>query len=245
MNLLYFTVLFSSTINCSILNLNLESFENINLAKQCEKHVAHDYLKVYERYFSTIRTEPITFLEIGFFQGESAQLWEQYFPHADLYFIDINPICFEYFKRRNLSKRSHLYLVNQESKKDLKDFIKKVDGEFDVIIDDGGHTVNQQKTSFEILFPALKSGGVYIIEDLHTSYWKRFGGAGEPGNPKAAISSTTEFLKNLVDDINYGAAYTGYANRAYSKNILKQFTYYQKHIESIHFYGSLCCIFKR
>jgi hypothetical protein len=67
---------------------------------------------------------------------------------------------------------------------------------FDIILDDGGHMPNQQMRSFEGLFPLLHPNGVYIVEDIQTSYWKSFhGGLREP-------NTFIEFSKLLVDYVN-------------------------------------------
>ncbi|CAM2729492.1 unnamed protein product [Rotaria socialis] len=79
-----------------------------------------------------------------------------------------------------------------------EDFLKNVTRKLkvlDVIVDDGGHSMKQQITSFKTLLPIIRSGGHYFIEDLLTSYMKDFGG-------KYLDSSTTiEFIKRLVDDM--------------------------------------------
>ena len=116
-----------------------------------------------------LEDKPIKFLEIGIFEGASVKLWEEYFKNADLHFIDIT---FQNIK--HFSNRSHYHLCDQENPESLQAFIQKTGGDFDLIIDDGGHTMKQQITSFVTLFPYLKSGGIYIIEDLHTSYWSWF-----------------------------------------------------------------------
>lgn len=69
-------------------------------------------------------------------------------------------------------------------------------GALDIVIDDGGHTMKQQINSFEELYPKVKPGGVYLAEDLHTSYWSEYGGGlKEP-------DSFIEYSKNLVDQLN-------------------------------------------
>ena len=50
----------------------------------------------------------------------------------------------------------------------LDNFLLEYGNDFDIIIDDGGHTMKQQQISLGILFFAVKSGGYYVIEDLHT-----------------------------------------------------------------------------
>ena len=66
---------------------------------------------------------------------------------------------------------------------------------FDIIIDDGGHTMTDQKTSFYNLISLVRSGGIYVIEDLETSYVKSYGG----GYLKP--STTISFLKTFIDEL--------------------------------------------
>ena len=224
-----------------------------------DKGPSHDYLVIYEQYFAPIKNKKLKILEIGFFDGSSAHMWEEYFPNAELHYIDINEECRRTAK--NLSSRSFLHIGDQSDTTFLASIINLV-GEFDIIIDDASHQCAHQILSFEYLFPHVKSGGIYIIEDLHTSYWKFFGGEGSPGNPCASINSTTEYLKQLTDYVNYVGAYTGCANRElakirvdigrdrhgtynFPKDFFEKLDYRVRDLKSLHFYDSLCFIFKR
>lgn len=194
----------------------------------------HNYTAIYAKYFDQIKNDPIKFLEIGIYQGNSVKLWENYFKNADLHFFDITFGAVQYF-----SKRSSYYLVNQENPEDLLSFIRLFGGDFDVIIDDGGHTMQQQIVSFQTLFPFVKSGGIYVIEDLHTSYWSHFGGGGHE-------NTTIAFLKNLVDDVNFVGNSTTKARHIHLDPAFEQtLNIYQRDIESIHFYDSVAIILKR
>ena len=203
----------------------------------------HNYVEVYASYFHHRRNIPIRLLEIGIHKGHSVQLWENYFPRADLYFMDIRFDDIEYF-----SNRSHYYLADQSNVDDLARVIRESGGCFDVIIDDGGHFMSQQITSFIHLFPHLNPGGIYIIEDLHTSYWQGHGveGCGTTNDPKAGPDTCIEFLKKLIDDVNYmGAKGYGASHAAIPNDIKTSMNLYQTEIYSISFYDSLCVITKR
>lgn len=193
----------------------------------------HNYTQIYAKYFSELKNKPIKFLEIGIYKGSSVKMWEEYFTHADLHFIDINFDAIEYF-----SKRAHYHLCNQENREELTQLMQKTGGEFDVIIDDGGHTMSQQITSFTVLFPHIKRGGMYIIEDLHTSYWPHWGALGS--------NSTITFLKHLIDDVNFIGAHTAKASHLnIPASVSQSLNIYQEMIESIHFYDSVAIIIKR
>jgi hypothetical protein len=197
----------------------------------------HNYTEIYARYFSPLREKPIKFLEIGIYKGSSVKLWEDYFPGAELHFMDITLEHVEY-----TSQRSHYHVANQESPQDLHRFIEETGGYFDIIIDDGGHTMNQQITSFQYLFPHIKSGGMYIIEDLHTSYWPQFGGS-MSRRPK---KTTIEYLKTLIDEVNFVGYRTSRAShRNIDPSISNEMNLHREKIESIHFYDSLVIIIKR
>lgn len=79
----------------------------------------------------------------------------------------------------------------------MQKFAQSVGPEFDIIIDDGCHIVEHQITSFKTLFPLIKPKGMYIIEDLHTSYWKEYGGKGTLDNPQTTPLSAIKFLQRL------------------------------------------------
>ena len=117
--------------------------------------------------------------------------------------------------------------------------IKETD--FDIIIDDGGHHMHEQITSFETLFPHLKSGGLYIIEDLHTSYWLSYRG----NKHGVGNRNTVGFLKNLINDVNYVGYKLESPNQEASGVDSLDLNIYQKEILSMTFFGSLCFIVKR
>lgn len=197
---------------------------------------SHHYTKAYAQYFSPLKEKPIKFLEIGIGEGSSVKLWENYFPNAELHFIDIGSTYIKYF-----SERSHYHFIDQTNAMGLKTFGDQT-GLFDIIIDDGGHSMMQQLVSFQTLFPYVKPGGLYVIEDLHTSYWSYlYGGSGILG--KSGPGTTVGFLQSLVDELNYVGAATGCADA--KKAPITIMNYYREHIDSIHFYSSLCIIEKK
>jgi hypothetical protein len=104
--------------------------------------------------------------------------------------MDINPSV-----RKFACKNTNIIIGDQEDKATLEDIFGNVEP-FDIILDDGGHMPNQQKNSFEALFPLLHPNGVYIVEDIQTSYWKSFeGGLRKP-------NTFIEYSKQLIDYVN-------------------------------------------
>lgn len=205
----------------------------------------HNYTKQYSQFFSPLRKKPIRLLEIGFCHGISAVLWEKYFtnPDARFFFIDIDRTGFRFLDR--ISRRSQLDMVDQ-SNNELNEYINKIGGNLDIIIDDGSHHTQHQIYSFKVLFPHLKSGGIYVVEDLFGSYWKSLGGGGTLEHPKPSQDCAVSFFANLIHELNFVAARNRFANiDVCPAHIKDKLTYYQKHIESIQFFSNICFIFKR
>lgn len=217
-----------------------ESLSDLALELDTDKGPqAHNYTEIYVHYFAPLRDKSIKFLEIGIGNGRSVLMWEQYFPNAEFHFIDNDPRILEMPK----SKGTFYHLLDQGDRVSLEEFVENAGGDFDIIIDDGGHFMHQQIISFQTLFPHLKSGGLYVIEDLHTSYWTSFGGHGNYQDPQAGDGTTIEFLKNLVEDLNYTSGATGYGDwKRTPPDLWETLNEYQRHIRSIHFYKSLCFI---
>jgi len=130
----------------------------------------HGYTEVYGDLFEPLLGMPIKMMEIGVydprFPGGSIKLWDEYFP--DLYFVgmDINPEA----KKFDNDDRTHIFIGDQNSKRDLIECMYCFGDDFDIIIDDGSHYGEHIIRSFANLFPYVKPGGYYIIEDLHCVY---------------------------------------------------------------------------
>ena len=153
-------------------------------------HKWDHYFDIYEKYFSKYRGQKINILEIGISHGGSLQLWKKYFgEHVHIYAIDINPDC------KKLQEENTTIFIGSQSDKDFLAHVSSQLPELDFIIDDGGHTMEQQLVSFEMLYMKVKEGGLYIVEDTHTSYWDEFHGGLK--NPDSFIEKS----KNLVDSV--------------------------------------------
>ena len=152
----------------------------------------HEYIQFYETYFHNFRNKDINILEIGIERGDSLRMWREYFTKAKICAIDILD--------RNISVDNTDIMIGDQSN---LDFLKKITdkyGKFDIIIDDGSHLAKDVKKSFELLFPSLKENGLYVIEDIQTSYNHFFGG--NPFDLKYS-NSHMNFFKQLTDSLNY------------------------------------------
>ncbi len=187
-------------------------------------HKWEHYFEIYDRHFSAYRDKEIVILEIGVFQGGSLQMWKNYFgPKAKIYGIDIDPDC-KKFEEENIE----IFIGSQSDKHFLADIKSKMP-KIDILIDDGGHTMNQIKTSFLELFDHVKAAGVYAIEDLHTSYWLDYGGGYK------RRGTFNEFSKNLIDSIHAW----------HSKQASFKTDHYTRTVHSLHYYDSITIIEKR
>lgn len=183
------------------------------------------YFEIYERHFGQFRNQPISLLEFGVLHGGSLQMWKHYFgKQAKIYGADINPRCAELAE-----DQITILLADQESRDSLRNICKTLPP-FDIIIDDGGHTMLQQATTFEEMWGQLKIGGIYLIEDMHTSYWPAFGGAYK------APTNFMEYTKNLIDQLNAWYAVDG------SGLVVDGFT---RTAFAMHYYDSILVIEKR
>lgn len=188
------------------------------------------YFEVYDFHFKPLLNKKINLLEIGVANGGSLWMWKEYFKNSSIYGIDLNPEC-EQWEGQNV----HINIGDQGNIGFLKDIGKRV-GKFDIIIDDGSHMMNHQIISFNTLFHFLKDGGIYILEDLGTSYWPRYGGGIK--NQLTCI----ERLKQLIDEIHMPHCRH---DNAQSLKITTVPSYFELNISSVHFYNSMCFIYKK
>jgi len=123
----------------------------------------HTFSDIYDEYLINQRSTTTSMLEIGVNDGSSLKMWYEYFPNAAIYGLDIDD------KSQYNNDRVSCGILDQSSKEHLEYFANNIGLEFDFIIDDGSHHMQDQQLTFGYFFPLLKSGGIYVIEDLHTS----------------------------------------------------------------------------
>ncbi len=157
-------------------------------------------IALYDRVLRPKRWRALSILEIGVggyddhSGGRSLRLWRAFFPRAQIAALDL-------YDKTALSRgRIQVFQGSQADRAVLERIAKNRRG-FDLIIDDGSHINEHQIRSFAVLFPHLRPGGLYIIEDTQTSYWEGFGGGaiGSEGHAKSCVS----FFKGLVDGLNH------------------------------------------
>ena len=120
------------------------------------------YFDIYHRHFASFRNRDISILEIGVLKGGSLDLWRHYFgPEASLYGIDVDPAC-----KRYETDGKKIFIGDQANRQFWHSFKQNVPA-LDIVIDDGGHLMEQQIVSLEELLPILRPGGIYLCEDIN------------------------------------------------------------------------------
>lgn len=126
-----------------------------------DKAFRHKYTYVYDEHFAKLRNNNLNLLEIGLCAGASVKMWEEYFQNGHIYGVDISD------KSHFNTQRIKTCIADQGVFDQISNVYPGI--EFDIIVDDGGHRMEQQVISLAALFSRLKPGGIYIIEDLQTS----------------------------------------------------------------------------
>lgn len=126
-----------------------------------DKATEHGFTNFYDIKLSPLRLQNLNVLEIGIWKGESLKMWKEYFSNSTIYGIDITDLTYLQ------EDRIHIAQADQTDVSKMNNVFEEV--KFDIIIDDGGHSMLQQQLSLISLLHRLKRGGYYIVEDLHTS----------------------------------------------------------------------------
>lgn len=195
-----------------------------------DKWGTHRYAEHYQRHLQAMKNDPINLLEIGVGGyrrpgegGASLRMWKQFFPNAHIYGMDIED------KSHVDEDRITTFIGDQSDPESLRAVADKI-GTIDVIVDDGSHLSPHILTTFRTLFPRLRSGGIYAVEDTQTSYWPEWAGSEDRTNPNTSMST----LKALADGLNYEE----FVDVDYEP------TYTDLNITAVHFYHNLVVIEK-
>jgi len=185
-----------------------------------DQRMAHKwahFFPAYERHFARFVNTDVVFIEIGIASGGSLQLWKKFFgPFARIVGHDINPKCAAYGE-----EQIHPRIGDQTDLVFLQGLIDEF-GAPDIVLDDGSHQMNHIHATFEFLYPRLAKNGVYMVEDLHCSYWENYGGGlNRPG-------TFIETSKRLIDELNADTTRGAVTPTDFTRNTI-----------SMHFYDSI------
>lgn len=163
----------------------------------------HNYCHTYERYLLPFRDRLFTFIEAGIGGyhypdrgGHSARMWREYFRNARVVTFDV------YDKQLPDFTGIEVHKGSQDDEGFLTDLIQQV-GAPTVFVDDGSHLNQHQIRTFEIVFPLMPSGGIYICEDVETSYWNDHGFDGSPDFADLTTKTALNYFRKLVNDVMY------------------------------------------
>ena len=154
-----------------------------------------NYFEVYDKWFGRYRDKDITFVEIGVQNGGSIQMWKKYFgKNVKIIGIDIDSRC-KQFEEEQITIE-----IGSQEDVDFWNKFKLKYPKIDILLDDGGHTMRQQIITFQCMFPHIQDGGIYMCEDIHTSYEKNplYNG----GDFRDSANNYMGFAKTLVDELN-------------------------------------------
>lgn len=159
----------------------------------------HGYSVHYDKLFTPLRDLPIKFLECGVGGGEGVRMWLEYFPSATVYGVDIQHNTNDWDRPGVYqSPRYHFCQGDQTDPKFWEQFVADFGGGWNIIVDDGVHSNIGVITTFNALWPHVKPGGFYAVEDLGTAY----------GGPSFFVSPDwpdhVSFLKGKIDELNQG-----------------------------------------
>jgi hypothetical protein len=173
------------------------------------------YFDIYHRHFAHFVGQKVDVLEIGIYSGGSLEMWRSYFGEkSHIYGVDIEKACKEY-------ENDHVsvFIGDQADRAFWRTFKTSVEG-IDVLIDDGGHSAEQQQSTLEEMLPTLRPGGVYVCEDVHNRF-----------------NSFLDFATGLVRELNGQEIMSG-------SLLQSDVSRFQSSIHSIHFYPYLVVIEK-
>ena len=164
--------------------------------------INHGYMKLYNEFFEKM-TDSKNILHMGI-KDDFLEMLCEVFPEATIYGTDST-----YKIKENTKIKT--FVLDQTNEQGVKKFIEEVNIKFDLIIDDGGHTMKQQQVPFGLLFKELKNGGIYIIEDLHTSLKKEYKNDDD-------IITTLDMLNNFNENKKIISNHISEENKNYINN---------------------------
>jgi hypothetical protein len=167
------------------------NFKNLGIKHGTDKVGQHRYNFFYPRYLEPFRGDEFNMLEIGYQEGYSFRMWQEYFPKANIFAMDINT-----------EGRFENHIVFKGDQSNINDLtrISNEIGSAKFIIDDGSHHPIHQIETFNFLFKnLLEPGGVYIIEDIECNYWNE---ESSIYGYRIGVFNAIDYTKNLIDYVN-------------------------------------------
>ena len=161
-------------------------------------------MKIYENHFKEIKKKKLNIIELGAFYGNATAALYFYFKNSFLFSADINPDMFLY-----KSKRVKNFFANTSSRNSIQENLLDKDIKFDLIIEDASHMLKDQILSLFMLFPLLKSGGVFIVEELD------FPETRDDMKINQTKPDLKQILKNILNNLDFNSVYINDEEKKY------------------------------
>jgi len=182
------------------------STKNMNLTDLADHYgsdkgsTKHRYTELYHMLFHPYRPRKINFLEMGLLIGgpehgvdkdrktedlPSIRMWLDYFPKARIHGLDVSD--FSWFEHERFS----FHRCDMDDRAEIAAAMDGIEGGLDIVVDDASHASHHQQNAFLEIFPKLKPGGLYVIEDLR---WQ------PETYEQPGITKTATLFRSFVDD---------------------------------------------
>lgn len=210
----------------------MKTLAELAIKYKSDKHGHHDYCNTYEQYFAPLKNEVFTFIELGIGGyeypdrgGAGLKMWYDYFPNARIVGVD------KFIKKGLSNDRTAIYQGSQADPQLFNgiDGIIDIEGRPRIVIDDASHMNGLTIQSFELLFPQLQDGGIYVVEDIESSWWEEHDFDGCRNREDMHAPTTINYFRKLLNEVS--SKYNGEPEKF--------------GIKSVHFYSNLIIILKK
>lgn len=182
----------------------LPTFTELLIASGSDKYDRHHYERWYSRWLEPYRRKPdLKMLEIGVYDGASLKLWEKYFVHPKR----ITGLGYGVGNEVAPADNGVTEVIVGDQSKGVTMELLRQTGPFEIIIDDGSHVPEHVIFTFFQLWSSVKPGGLYIIEDLETSYWSKATIYGYPVNGRFTVDAKHSVVAKVTQFIHVMARY--------------------------------------
>ena len=181
-----------------------------------DKIIAHGYAKIYENLFKSKKNNNLNILEIGSFYGNASAALYFYFKNSLIYSADINPDMYRY-----RGSRLKNFFVDSSSRESINKNILEKKLEFDIIIEDASHMLKDQIISLFMLFPKVKKGGIFVVEEID------FPETREDMRIDQVMPDLKTILKKVISKENFDSRYI----------LNNEKDYFLKNVDSIEFFS--------
>ena len=147
--------------------MNNRRLEEIGSRHKTDKScIEHNFLDFYQEQLTRFEQRSLLLIEIGVYNGSSLRMWGEWFAEGRVVGLDINPNVADL---SDIPSHCHIEVGDAAD----ESFLRSIDvkyGQPDIVIDDGSHRWHHQITALHHFWPRIRSGGAFIMEDIHTSF---------------------------------------------------------------------------